>query len=91
MGNISKGSARGELPRRLRRRSSPTPKAPALRTSVVWVQVAREVRKAAEVPPHRQADSTAPAPAGLRRVLGRRVRRVDQDRLSRLRGDRRAT
>jgi hypothetical protein len=91
MRNTSKGSARGELPRRLRRRSSPTPKAPALRTSVVWVQVAREARKRAEVPLHRRADSMARARAGLRRVLGRRARRVDQDRLSRLKGDRRAT
>jgi hypothetical protein len=91
MRNTSKGSARGEPPHRLRRRSSPTPKALALRTLVVWVQVAREARKGAEVLPHRRADSMARARAGLRKVLGRRVRRVDQDRLSRLREDRRAT
>ena len=53
--------------------------------------MAREARKHAEVPLHRQADSMARARVGLRRVLGRRVRRVDQDRLSRLKGDRRAT
>jgi hypothetical protein len=87
----SKGSAREEPPRRLRRRSSLTPKAPALRTSVVWVLVAREARKAAEVPPHRQVDSMVRVRAGLHRVLGRRVRRLDQDRLSRPKGDRRDT
>lgn len=53
--------------------------------------MAREARKRAEVPLHRRADSMARARAGLRRVLGRRARRVDQDRLSRLKGDRRAT
>ena len=55
------------------------------------MQVDRVARKGAEVPLHRRADSMARARAGLRRVLGRRARRVDQDRLSRFRGDRRDT
>ena len=53
--------------------------------------MAREARKAAEVPPHRLADSMARARVGLRRVLEHRVRRVDQDRLSKLRGVLRVT
>jgi hypothetical protein len=88
--NTSKGSAHEEPPRHRRRHSNRMPKAPALRTSVVWVLAAREARKAVEAPPRRRAGSTVLAQADSRSP-GHRHRPVDQDRLSRLRGDLRVT
>jgi hypothetical protein len=83
--------AREEPRRRQRQRSNLTPKAPALRMLVVWALAAREVLKAAEVPPHRRAGSMVLAPADLRRALGHRRRLADRVSLSRLREAPKAT
>jgi hypothetical protein len=74
-----------------RRRSNRMPRVLALKTSVAWVQAAREARKAVEVLPRRRVGSTVLARPGSRKALERKRRAVVRGRLSKLKGVRRAT
>lgn len=89
--STNKDSAHGEPPRHPRRRSNRTPKAQVLKTSVAWVQAAREVHKAAGAPPRRPAGSMAQARPGSHRAPVRKRKLADRDRLSRLKGARKDT